>query len=268
MYFVSLDSLGFRDRTPPVPGTSHAGERRMKHTGRSPRGVPMAVTAGLSLLLVVAACTGEPKASNRVVAIDPGHPSETSQGASGPGGATEIQVNWAVALKLQALLEGRGYDVILTKLVEEEVVTNRHRAEIGTFRGADIMVRLHCDAGSHRGTATFFPDRQGTRWGVTGPAHEVIEGSRALAEVLHPAMVASLGPDWPDLGIKGDSKTAVGARQGALTGSIFSEIPVVTIEMVVITDEEQEAFIASETGQDRMAEAIAQGIGAYFERNE
>ena len=78
-------------------------------------------------------------------------------------------------------------------------------------------------------------------------------------------MIDALGSDWPDLGIKGDSKTAVGARQGALTGSIFSEIPVITVEMVVITDPEQEAFIASETGQERMAEAIATGIAAYFE---
>lgn len=77
-------------------------------------------------------------------------------------------------------------------------------------------------------------------------------------------MIDALGPGWPDLGIKGDSKTAVGSRQGALTGSIFSEIPVVTIEMVVITDPEEEAFIASEEGQDKMARAIVAGIDAYY----
>jgi N-acetylmuramoyl-L-alanine amidase len=127
------------------------------------------------------ACTGaEPDRINRV-AIDPGHPSETSQGASGPNGATEIQVNWAVSQRLKAILEQRGYEVVMTKLVEEEVVTNRHRAEIGAFRKADVMVRLHCDAGSHRGTATFAPDRQGTRWGVTGPSPEVIAESQAFA---------------------------------------------------------------------------------------
>ncbi|MBT8398747.1 MAG: N-acetylmuramoyl-L-alanine amidase, partial [Gemmatimonadetes bacterium] len=60
------------------------------------------------------------------------------------------------------------------------------------------------------------------------------------------------------------SKTAVGARQGALTGSIFSGIPVVTVEMVVITQPEGEAFIASEDGQLRMARAIAAGIEAHF----
>jgi len=199
-----------------------------------------------------------------LVAIDPGHPSETSEGASGSAGATEIQVNWAVAQRLKTLLEEGGYQVVLTKLVEEELVTNRHRAEVGTLHGADVMVRLHCDAGDHRGTATFYPDRQGERWGVTGPSPEVIAGSEAFVNVFHPAMIGALGPDWPDLGIKGDSKTYVGSRQGALTGSIFSTIPVVTVEMVVITQPEDEAIIASSEGQDRMARAIFAGLDAYF----
>ncbi|MHB1194422.1 MAG: N-acetylmuramoyl-L-alanine amidase family protein [Longimicrobiales bacterium] len=231
------------------------------------RGLPFLLAAAL---VVLSACAGPPPSptpsprGKGIVVVDPGHPSEYAKGASGPAGATEIQVNWAVAQKLRALLEGAGYRVVVTKLVEDEMVTNRHRAEIGTLHGADIIVRLHCDAGSHRGTATFYPDRTGTNFGVTGPAQEVIDGSRALAEALHPAMIASLGPGWPDLGIKGDSKTAVGSRQGALTGSIFATLPVVTVEMVVITQADQEAFIASEDGQARMARALAAGIEAYY----
>jgi N-acetylmuramoyl-L-alanine amidase len=188
-------------------------------------GNPKTVAAVLALLILgLDGCAGPPPKQVKRVAIDPGHPSETAVGASGPGGATEVQVNWAVGQKLKALLETSGYEVVLTKLVEDELVTNRHRAEIGTLHDADVMVRLHCDAGNHRGTATFYPDRQGERWGVTGPSPKVIAGSRAFAEALHPAMIRELGPEWPDLGTKGDSKTAVGARQGALTGSIFSTI--------------------------------------------
>jgi len=222
----------------------------------------------LLVILLPGGCRPAEDAGNRgappVVAIDPGHPSETSQGASGPNGATEIQVNWAVAQRLKDLLHDAGYGVVLTKLVEEELVTNRHRAEIGSLHDADIMVRLHCDAGDHMGTATFYPDRQGERWGVQGPVPDVIAGSRALALALHPAMIEALGPDWPDLGIKGDSDTYVGSQQGALTGSIFSTIPVVTVEMVVITQPAGEAFIASPEGQNRMATAIFSGIQAYF----
>lgn len=219
----------------------------------------------LTPVLILFACQRPPGGGEPpLVAIDPGHPSETSQGASGPGGATEIQVNWAVGQRLKALLEEAGYRVVLTKLVEEELVTNRHRAEIGTLHGADVMVRLHCDAGDHRGTATFYPDRQGERWGVTGPDPEVIAGSEAFAAVFHPAMIHSLDSDWSDLGIKGDSKTFVGSQQGALTGSIFSTIPVVTVEMAVITQPDDEAFIASPEGQGRMARAIFAGIDAWF----
>ena len=217
------------------------------------------------VLFALTSCQETPEeAGSPLVAIDPGHASETSQGASGPTGASEIPVNWAVGQRLKTLLEEAGYRVVLTKLVEEELVTNRHRAEIGTLHGADVMVRLHCDAGEHRGTATFYPDRQGQRWGVTGPSPEVIAGSEDFVNIFHPAMIRALGPDWPDLGIKGDSETFVGGRQGALTGSIFSTIPVVTVEMAVITQPEDEAFIGSTAGQDRMARAIFAGLEAYF----
>jgi len=37
-----------------------------------------------------------------------------------------------------------------------------------------------------------------------------------------------------DGGVRGDSKTLIGSKQGALTGSIFSQVPIVTIEMVVL----------------------------------
>jgi N-acetylmuramoyl-L-alanine amidase len=237
----------------------------MRKTEKRP--LPIVLCLALAFLLVLPACQAPPEEEwAPVVVIDPGHPSETSQGASGPNGATEIQVNWAVGQRLKALLEGAGYQVVLTKLVEEELVTNRHRAEIGTLHGAQVMVRLHCDAGEHRGTATFYPDRQGERWGVTGPSPEVITGSEVFANAFHPAMIQALDPDWPDLGIKGDSKTYVGSQQGALTGSIFSHVPVVTVEMVVITQPDQEAFISSPEGQDRMARAIFSGIEAYFGR--
>ena len=57
-------------------------------------------------------------------------------------------------------------------------------------------------------------------------------------------------------------KTAVGGRQGALTGSIFSEVPVVLVEMATITLRGDEAFMASERGQARMARALAAGVRA------
>ncbi len=203
-----------------------------------------------------------PPLAGRTVCIDPGHPSEVGRGCTGPHGLTELHVNWVLAQRLSRSLEGLGARVVLTKTSEPELVTNRRRAEIANAAGADLLLRIHCDARRRRGTATYYPDRQGTSGGRTGPSQEVIERSRLCAGRFHAALLQTLGPGWGDCGVLPDAATAVGARQGALTGSIFSETPVVTVEVVALTLAEDEAFAASEEGLARLTEALAAGVAA------
>ena len=125
------------------------------------------------------------------------------------------------------------------------------------------MVRLHCDASSDSGFALYYPDRVGTAEGKTGPSADVMRLSRAAAESLHAGMSPLLSGKLKNGGVRGDSKTAVGSRQGALTGSIFSEIPVVLIEMVTLSNARDAEFIKSERGQSLMAHAIAEGVARY-----
>jgi N-acetylmuramoyl-L-alanine amidase len=69
-----------------------------------------------------------------------------------------------------------------------------------------------------------------------------------------------------DNGLRTDYQTKVGREQGgALTGSIFSEVPVVTVEMVVLSDERDAEFIKREEGQRRMAQAIAEGVVRFVQ---
>ena len=68
-----------------------------------------------------------------------------------------------------------------------------------------------------------------------------------------------------DDGVKGDSQTLIGSKQGVLTGSIFSKVPVVTIEMVVLSNRRDAEFIKTPDGQTRMAEAIASGIVRFLD---
>ena len=202
-----------------------------------------------------------------VVCLDPGHTSDTSQGtASRDGRLTERHVNWVVGLRLKALLEGAGATIILTKTSEEQVVANRRRAEIANAAHADLLLRLHCDSGEHTGLATYYPDRQGQRFGVTGPSPAVIAASRRAARVFQPAVVAALGGSERDAGIKGDSQTGVGGRQGALTGSIFSHVPALTVEMCVLTNAHDFRFIRTSAGQETMARALLAGVMAYARR--
>lgn len=204
-------------------------------------------------------------AEKTIICIDPGHPSEVASGRNMQNGTNETRVAWEVALKLRQQLEERGYAVVLTKSAEDELVKNRDRAMVANRARAALMVRLHCDASVERGYAVYYPDRQGkTKDGVTGPAPAVIEDSRRAAEAIHGGMSEALAGVLNDNGVRTDYQTKVGRDQGgALTGSIFSEAPVVTIEMVVLSDAEDAEFIKAEEGQRKMAEAIAAGVARF-----
>ena len=80
---------------------------------------------------------------------------------------------------------------------------------------------------------------------------------------MHAAMVEMLGGRLHDGGVLGDSKTNIGKKQGALTGSVFSQVPVVTVEMVVLSHASDAAYIASDSGATAIANAIAAGAARY-----
>jgi N-acetylmuramoyl-L-alanine amidase len=204
-------------------------------------------------------------AGRTVVCIDPGHPSEVASGENLQNGTSEAHVDWAVASKLREILEEKGYEVILTKSSEEELVRNKDRALVANRARAALMIRLHCDASAERGFAVYYPDRQGrAKDGTTGPARPVIDESRRAAEAVHAGLAEGLKGALNDNGVRTDFQTKIGREQGgALTGSIFSEVPVVTIEMVVLSDGADADFIKTEEGQRRMAESIAEGIARF-----
>lgn len=195
-----------------------------------------------------------------IICIDPGHPSEVSSGAEMQHGTTEVHIAWVVALELKKILAAHGCKVVLTKSKENELVKNKDRARIANEANAVLMVRLHCDASSDSGFAIYYPDRQGTKDGVTGPSETVMQRSHQAADSVHAAMAQALQGILKDGGVRGDSQTLIGSKQGALTGSIFSQVPVVTIEMVVLQNKSDAEFIKTSAGQQKMARAIAAGV--------
>lgn len=225
---------------------------------------PVSLSAGQSKSLYAGLERLPSAVAGRVICIDPGHPSETSAGTSGPTGVTENHINWVIALKLREDLQNAGATVVMTKQSENEHVTNRRRAEIANAAGADIMIRLHCDAAPGRGFSIYAPDRQGTRYGVTGPSRSVIDASTAAMGPFYEGMKSALSGTLPGRGTHGDSATYVGSRQGALTGSIFSQVPTLTVEMCVLTNAQDEAFISSVGGQQKMVEALRAGLEYVF----
>lgn len=207
-------------------------------------------------------------ASARVVCIDPGHPSETSDGANSHG-LSENRLNWQVALELKTALEKLGVRCVMTKSREKQVVTNRERATIANNANAELFLRLHCDEGAGRGWRWYYPDRSGKKYGVSGPPQNVQRASGRAAKILNESMKGSiyLRGYLKSNPVTTDASTFVGGKQGGvLTGSIFARVPTALIEMCFINQKSDAQFIASESGRKRMAYALAVAIRAYLDQ--
>lgn len=226
------------------------------------------VVSALALFLTVAgapfssrAAESRAKTSFRVC-IDPGHPSENNDGRELLNGLREVDVNWSVAQALRTLLEEKGYPVVITKSSPQEFVTNKRRAEIANEASADLMLRLHADSEGSSGYTIYFPRRQGTAKGATGPSPVMIEASARAAKAFHGGFKAELGDKLKDNGIRGDEQTFIGAKQGALTGSIHSKVPTILVEMVNLAKPADAKWIKEPANQKVFARALLDGVAA------
>jgi N-acetylmuramoyl-L-alanine amidase len=216
-----------------------------------------------------------PPANLPVVCIDPGHPSETASGAVKQNGLCEVEVVYDVARTLKAELEGNELQQPLTRVVmtrdfrsydraHPKLVTNRQRAEIANQAQAVLFLRLHCDTGKGSGFTVYYPDKAATKDGRTGPAPAVRQESARAAKAMHRGLADALAGTLRDNGVKGESATFVGGKQGALTGSIYSDVPAVTIEMVFLSNSKDARYIGSREGRQALAQALALGISYYL----
>lgn len=200
-----------------------------------------------------------------IICIDPGHPSEVGMGTRGKK-LTELEVAWNMAQLVKVRLEKMGAKVVLTKSSKNQFVRNRERASIANRAKADFMLRLHCDAAAGSGFASYYPTQQGKSEGVTGPSAALLKRVKPVAIRFHSALAEEMKGHLSDDGLKSDLKTAVGGKQGALTGSVFSQVPVVLVELIVLTNPKDEAFIASKQGQEVFADALAKAVVAAVGR--
>ena len=201
-----------------------------------------------------------PNTQRPILCLDPGH-SRATVGTRGKR-LIEYQICWKMANRLRAELTRRGYKVILTKPNQDANIPNEERAGIANRAHAALLIRLHCDAGNEAGIATFYPNRQGKFGGLRGPSVEIMRKSGMAAKRFHAALVHTLRGKLKDRGIRTDTQTAVGSKQGALTGSIYAQVPVILVEMAVLQQRHDEAFLASEAGQILLTKAMADGAEA------
>ena len=230
----------------------------MLHVSARP-GAPTWRRAGLLMCLLLAALQARTQAK-QVVCLDPGHPSETSVGATG-NGLSERTINWQVAVAARKMLIKARIRCTLTKSRGTEYVTNRRRAEIANRAGAALFVRLHCDGSGPPGFRWYYPDRSATLRGVTGPPETVRYASRRAALELTASMAKELDGVLAVHPPQTDAMTAVGARQGGvLTGSVHARVPTVLLEMCNLRSRHDAAVVRTPAGRLLVARALSHAI--------
>ena len=203
-----------------------------------------------------------------VVCIDAGHGFENSRkvidvGAGegsvyneltrdlASGGLYEADLNLQIALKVRSILEARGVKVVMTRTdYVHEYLSITARAERIRNMGVDMLVSIHANSAAN-------PDAHGARvYYNTDPAFAKTAESKALAQ----AIMSSIKGNCPESFFI--DYLSEGKSLAVLNGS--GDIPCALVETAFLTNEGDAHLALDEVWQQRISEAIADGIIASF----
>jgi len=234
-----------------------------------------------------AAPPAKAEGSPLVVVLDPGHGGPfPHDGAHGAKGLVEKTIALQVAKRLREQLEAAGATVLLTREDDASDVSLADRARFANEANADLFVSIHCNSMATRqgrsvtrGVESYFlsPDPTDAEAKLLaelengGPAavplpktHDAVSGlladlalgqarndSAALAETLHRALVRRTGA--PSRGL----------RQAPFLVLSGTRMPSALIEIGFISHPGEGRLLAKEAYQEKIAEALAQGIREF-----
>ena len=222
-----------------------------------------------------------------VVAVDAGH-GGYDPGAHGPTGLREKDVTLAISRRLVALLNAEpGMHGVLTRS-DDRFVGLRERMEKARGANSDLFISIHADAAENRSA-------QGGTVYVLSEKAASDEASRRLAARENAALIGGveLGDKDPvlasvlmDLSQNAAISSSFGVgdailgRMGELGGlhrprvqqAPFMvlkspDVPSVLVETAYISNPVDERNLRSDQHQDRLAQALLDGIRRYFAAN-
>lgn len=169
-------------------------------------------------------------------------------------GLHEYELTLMVAEKLQAELEDRGYQVIMVRTEHDVDISNSERAQIANDARADVFIRIHADgseSSSAQGAMTICQTSQNPYNG------ELYEQSRGLSDVVLDGIVDQTG-----------CKKRSVWETDTMSGINWCQVPVTIVEMGFMTNPEEDALMATEEYQQKLAAGMADGIEAYLKERD
>lgn len=187
--------------------------------------------------------------SGKVIVIDPGHGMTDSGFDPGAiGEVTEQSINLAVAKKLEEQLTAMGASVIRLQ-TESENIIDRDRPRAAVSYNADMFLSLHCNSAVNK-------DAHGCE------VYYFTPWSKTLAKAINDNLAYFYDESYAD-----GTDSSRGDKYSYYHYTLEQSLPSVLVEMGFVSNERECLFMASPDNQDGMAQAIANGIYAYFERS-
>jgi N-acetylmuramoyl-L-alanine amidase len=218
-----------------------------------------------------------------VVTIDAGHGGKDT-GAIGPSGVQEKDVTLAIARKLAALVRNQpGMKPILIRSGDQFVDLHR-RADLARLAHADLFISLHADAyedGGVRGSSIFTLSETGASSeaartladhenGGTVAGVQLADKNPELASVLVDLSKSATldASDQAAARVLQELKKEFPVHHAGVQKAGFAvlkslDVPSMLVETAFISNPAEERNLANPKHQDRIAQAVFQGIRAY-----
>ena len=223
----------------------------------------------------------------KLIVIDPGHGGSDS-GAVG-NGLKEKNVVLATSKKLGVLLQKRGYRVLYTRSTDV-FINLRSRTIFAGKKNADMFISIHANAAPNASSAlkmsgveTFFLSPARSERSKNAAAlenkgdledmntfskqtflnflnREKIISSNKLAIDIQSYMLSSVKKSFK-------SKDG-GVREAPFWVLVGATMPAVLVEIGYITHPDEGKNLGKSAYQDRIAQGIANGVDAYFQKNK